>query len=396
MARYNTTLPSTTASSAVTLGTPSSGFFTEITGSGGIIVTIPDPTQYAGSSQVFYNASSGNVTLSSSNSGNVFKGPGSSGTNNQVLPTLTNMVIYSDGTSWITFGNSGGALTATSGTFSGSISGVTSLSMGGALSGVTTLGASGTVTLSQSTGNNLLVQSSTDATNATSGSIQTTGGIGVAKSISLGSSGNAGKVIFQGSTSGTVTFQAAATAGSASYTWPTADAAGSGYALTSNGSGTLSWSQVGASIATSASSSSFYPVFVSSTSGTVTTLNVASSGFAFVPSTGTLTVTAFVESSSIALKENISPINNALDLILKLTGVTYDRKDGTGKNEAGLIAEHVNKILPNLVSKDAKGKPTGIHYTKLTAYLIEAVKMLQSEIDELKKSTTVKNTKGSK
>jgi hypothetical protein len=393
MARYNTIIPSTSASTGITLGSPTSGVFTEITGSGGITVTIPDPTLYSGSTQVFYNASSGNVTLSSSNASNTFKGPGSSGTNSQVLPSLTNMIVWSDGTNWITFGNSGGALTATSGTFSGSISGVTSLSMGGALSGVTTLGASGTVTLSQATGNNLSVSSTSDSSSATTGSIQTAGGVGVAKSISLGSSGNAGKIIFQGSTSGTVTFQAAATAGSASYTWPTADASSSGYALTSNGSGTLSWSQVSTSIAASSSGSTFYPAFVSSTSGTLTTLNVASSGFTFVPSTGTLTVTAFVESSSIALKENITPINNALGSILKLSGVTYDRKDGTSKNEAGLIAEHVNKILPNLVSKDSKGKPVGIHYTKLTAYLIEAVKALQDEIDELKGNKTSKGKK---
>jgi hypothetical protein len=393
MARYNTIIPSTSASTGITLGSPSSGVFTEITGSGGVIVTIPDPTLYSGSTQVFYNASSGNVTLSSSNSSNTFKGPGSSGTNSQILSTLTNMVVWSDGTNWITFGNSGGALTATSGTFNGSISGVTSLSMGGALSGVTTLGASGTVTLSQATGNNLSVSSTTDSSSATTGSIQTAGGIGVAKSISVGSSGNAGKMIFQGSTSGTVTFQAGATAGSASYTWPTADASQSGYALTSNGSGTLSWAAVGATITTTSSGSTFYPVMSSSTSGNLTTANVVSSGFTFVPSTGTLTVTAFVESSSITLKENINPIDNALGSILKLSGVTYDRKDGTSKNEAGLIAEHVNKILPNLVSKDSKGKPTGIHYTKLTAYLIEAVKTLQNEIDELKGNKTSKGKK---
>jgi hypothetical protein len=90
---------------------------------------------------------------------------------------------------------------------------------------------------------------------------------------------------------------------------------------------------------------------------------------------------------------NINPIDNALDAILQLKGVTYDRKDGTSQNEAGLIAEQVNKILPNLVTKDAKGKPTGIHYTKLTAYLIEAVKSLQSEINDLSKQLK-KNTKG--
>ena len=94
---------------------------------------------------------------------------------------------------------------------------------------------------------------------------------------------------------------------------------------------------------------------------------------------------ALTESSSATLKENITPIDGALDLILQLTGVIYDRRDGSRKNEAGLIAEEVNKILPNLISTDEQGIPMGVQYTKLTAYLIEAVKSLKAEIDQLKK-----------
>lgn len=91
------------------------------------------------------------------------------------------------------------------------------------------------------------------------------------------------------------------------------------------------------------------------------------------------------ETSSIALKENINPINNALDSILQLVGVTYDRKDGSVKNEAGLIAEDVNRVIPNLVTKDKDGKVVGINYSRLSAYLIEAVKTLSSELDSVKK-----------
>ena len=99
---------------------------------------------------------------------------------------------------------------------------------------------------------------------------------------------------------------------------------------------------------------------------------------------GTMTATSIVESSSIALKENVNPITNALAIISQLNGVTYDRKDGSSDNEAGLIAEEVNRVLPNLVSLDDDGKPMGVKYTKLTAYLIEAIKSLKDEIDELK------------
>jgi len=97
-----------------------------------------------------------------------------------------------------------------------------------------------------------------------------------------------------------------------------------------------------------------------------------------------LTAANIVETSSITLKENINPISNGLDAILSLTGVTYDRKDNSRKNEAGLIAEDVYKILPNLVTLNKDGNPEGINYTKLTAYLVEAVKDLKNELDSLK------------
>jgi hypothetical protein len=95
--------------------------------------------------------------------------------------------------------------------------------------------------------------------------------------------------------------------------------------------------------------------------------------------TGTLT-----EASSIALKENINPITNALDIISRIDGVVYDRKDGSVKNRAGLIAEQVEKVLPDIVQRDSYGSPAGIQYTNLIAYLVESIKELKAEIDILK------------
>lgn len=97
-----------------------------------------------------------------------------------------------------------------------------------------------------------------------------------------------------------------------------------------------------------------------------------------------VTALEFVETSSITLKENLNPIDNALDKILNLQGYTYDRKDGSTKNEPGLIAEDVEKIIPALVSKDENGNTLGIKYTKLVAYLVESIKDLQSQINNLK------------
>jgi hypothetical protein len=101
-------------------------------------------------------------------------------------------------------------------------------------------------------------------------------------------------------------------------------------------------------------------------------------------SNGNLTVVGTItEQSSIVYKENITPIVGALDLVKQLEGVTYDRRNGLAKNEAGLIAEAVDKVLPNIVKHDENGNPEGINYTKLTAYLIEAVKELTAKVDRL-------------
>jgi len=180
--------------------------------------------------------------------------------------------------------------------------------------------------------------------------------------------------------------------------------------LQTNGSGVLTWAAPFVSITDQvADGTVYYPTIITGTSGTTAEVNTSSSKLSFVPSTGRLSVTAITagsaiisggsidganvgattagtgrfttitETSSIAYKENITPITNALDAILQLVGVTYDRKDGSTKGEAGLIKEEVEKVLPNLVKDD------GIHYTKLTAYLIEAVKSLNDEIYQLKK-----------
>jgi hypothetical protein len=63
--------------------------------------------------------------------------------------------------------------------------------------------------------------------------------------------------------------------------------------------------------------------------------------------------------------------------------VIYDRKDGSQKDEVGLIAEEVYKVAPELVQlKD--GNPEGIKYTKLGVYLLKAVQDLKEEITKMR------------
>jgi len=370
MARYNSVIPTTTTTTTATVAAPAAGLLTKFTGTAPYTVTIASPTLFSGQSQTFYNATSGTITISTP--AGSFVGPGGSTTGTQSILTATTLQVYSDGNNWVCLGAGGGPLTATTGTFSGGVS------------GITTLSASDSVTFTKSTGVALTMSSTDDATTAITGSITTPGGISVNKNVVIGKVSNTGKLYFLGSTSGSITLQAPAAAGTQAYTLPTAVPAVAGYALTSDLSGAMSWAAAGATVSDDTTTTTLYPTFFTATSGAATTLKVSSTKMSFNAATGTLTVTALTESSSIALKENINPINNALDAVLQLVGVTYDRRDGSTKGEAGLIAEEVNKVIPNVVSKDAEGNPEGIHYTKLTAYLIESIKSLKEEINQLK------------
>ena len=126
------------------------------------------------------------------------------------------------------------------------------------------------------------------------------------------------------------------------------------------------------------------PIIFKINQGSTVTSALTITGTADVSMPGNLTCQSVTETSSIAYKENVNPIDGALDKLIQLTGVTYDRINGKNKNEAGLIAEEVYPVIPNVVSKNENGNPDGINYSKLTAYLIEAVKTLKQEVDQLK------------
>ena len=182
-----------------------------------------------------------------------------------------------------------------------------------------------------------------------------------------------------------VAFQAPATIAT-NYTWtlPSVDGT-NGQFLSTNASGTLSWADGSLTITDqTASASTHYPLITTASSGAVSSANVSSTKFTFQPSTGTLSSTIFTETSSIILKENFTPLENALEKLLQLSGWIYDRIDGSSKGEVGLIAEDVNKVIPNIVTKDDAGNPSGINYSRLTAYLIESIKQLHKEVNVLK------------
>ena len=76
-------------------------------------------------------------------------------------------------------------------------------------------------------------------------------------------------------------------------------------------------------------------------------------------------------------------MENALDTIQKLQGVSYYNKL-TKKNEIGLIAQDVQKVIPELVSKIPDGS-LSLAYANIVSLLIEGIKELKNEINILKK-----------
>jgi len=103
-------------------------------------------------------------------------------------------------------------------------------------------------------------------------------------------------------------------------------------------------------------------------------------------------ITAFY-SSDIALKEDIVNIPNPLEAIKKLNGVTFNWKqswldeqggeDGyfVRKKDIGVIAQEVEKVLPEAVAQRANGIKA-VKYDRLTCLLIEAVKVLSDKIQK--------------
>ncbi|MCX6316317.1 MAG: tail fiber domain-containing protein [Bacteroidetes bacterium] len=89
-------------------------------------------------------------------------------------------------------------------------------------------------------------------------------------------------------------------------------------------------------------------------------------------------------------KKNIQPITGALDKLVQINGVEYEMKNElfaknnftTGK-QIGLIAQNVEKIIPEAVNEQDGYK--GVDYAKLVPLLIESIKELKKEIEELKK-----------
>ena len=98
--------------------------------------------------------------------------------------------------------------------------------------------------------------------------------------------------------------------------------------------------------------------------------------------TATGDITAFSDET---LKENIETITQSLEKVLKMRGVGFNRKDIVGqenKKFIGVIAQEIEKILPEVVSENKEGLKS-VAYGNIVAVLIEAIKELNAKVEKL-------------
>ena len=98
---------------------------------------------------------------------------------------------------------------------------------------------------------------------------------------------------------------------------------------------------------------------------------------------GNITADEVIDRSDRRLKSDIVPIKGALETVKRLQGVMYT-KNSTGRRESGVVAQDVQKAFPFVVSEADDGY-LSVAYGRLVGLLIEAVKDLTKQVDELKK-----------
>jgi hypothetical protein len=108
------------------------------------------------------------------------------------------------------------------------------------------------------------------------------------------------------------------------------------------------------------------------TSTSVFTDNVVSSGI--------VTAQDFDSLSDINYKTNVETVENALGIVGSLRGVSFDWKE-SGSGSYGVIAQELQEVLPELVHGD---NPKTVNYNGIIGVLIEAIKELKAEVEELK------------
>lgn len=102
------------------------------------------------------------------------------------------------------------------------------------------------------------------------------------------------------------------------------------------------------------------------------------------PTGNMVSVGNITSNSDRKFKKRIKPIRNALATLMRLRGVTFERrKNNSGLRHMGFIAQEVQPHVPEVVGVGKDGELT-LAYGNMTALLVEAVKELSREVERLK------------
>ena len=91
-------------------------------------------------------------------------------------------------------------------------------------------------------------------------------------------------------------------------------------------------------------------------------------------------------SSDRRLKDNITPISEPLNKLSKVGGYTFiwnDKQDAYKGKDIGVVAQEIQEVLPEIVSSRANGY-LGVKYEKIVPLLIESIKELKKEVEDIK------------
>ena len=108
---------------------------------------------------------------------------------------------------------------------------------------------------------------------------------------------------------------------------------------------------------------------------------------------GDIIANSIAGSSDVRFKTNIFPIENSLEKVLQLRGVTFDWKikefpsrKFSNKKAMGFIAQEVEQVVPEVVQNENNAEAyKSVQYDKMVALLVEAIKEQQQQIEQLKK-----------
>ena len=113
-----------------------------------------------------------------------------------------------------------------------------------------------------------------------------------------------------------------------------------------------------------------------------------------ITSNGNVLASGFVNTSDMRFKEDITPIDNALDKITHLNGVYFKwnqeyrerlKRSDSQTRQVGLVAQQVREVIPEIVAKmrdQEAGDYLAVDYNRLVPVLIQAVKEQQTQISE--------------